>query len=109
MATLPLIEPDAALDDAAVLDVRQDREWAHGHLSHARHEELGALAHNPAVAPAPNGRSGETTAVMCAHGQRSMTAASLLARARGTSADLAVVSGSAEDWAQATGQALQTS
>jgi hydroxyacylglutathione hydrolase len=47
------------------------------------------------------------TAVMCAHGQRSMTAASLLARDRGTAADLSVVAGGAEDWAHATGRNLE--
>jgi hydroxyacylglutathione hydrolase len=45
--------------------------------------------------------------VMCSHGQRAMTAASLLARAGHK--DLGVVHGGPQDWQRATGQALASS
>lgn len=98
--TLPLIDVDA-IDRQDVLDIRQDPEWLAGHLPHAAHVELGALAGDadvPVTGP---------TAVMCAHGQRSMTAASLIARDRGTTDGLEVIAGSAEDWAKATGRDLE--
>jgi rhodanese-related sulfurtransferase len=44
---------------------------------------------------------------MCAHGQRSMTAASILARARGSADGVAVFTGSAEDWARHAGRSVE--
>jgi hydroxyacylglutathione hydrolase len=81
-----------------VLDVRQAAEYASGHIPGAIHIELGDL---PArIQDAPAG-----AVVMCGHGERAMTAASLLQRAgcRG----LAVLAGSAQDWAAAAGQPLE--
>ena len=43
---------------------------------------------------------------MCGHGERAMGAASVLARAGHS--DLVVLDGGPEDWASATGQALET-
>jgi hydroxyacylglutathione hydrolase len=81
-----------------VLDVRQDSEYESGHLPAAHHIELGDL---PArAADVPTG----PTVLMCGHGERATTAASLLARAGHT--DLAVVRGGPADWATATGRAL---
>jgi glyoxylase-like metal-dependent hydrolase (beta-lactamase superfamily II)/rhodanese-related sulfurtransferase len=100
LATLPLIDADA-IERQDVLDIRQAPEWQAGHLPHAAHVELGALAGGADVPV-----SGPT-AVMCAHGQRSMTAASLIARDRGTSHGLEVLAGSAEDWAEVTGRDLE--
>lgn len=82
-----------------VLDVRQDAEYASGHIPGAAHVELGDLPAQLQDAPAG-------AVVMCGHGERAMTAASLLQRAghRG----LAVLAGGgAPDWADATGQPLQ--
>jgi rhodanese-related sulfurtransferase/glyoxylase-like metal-dependent hydrolase (beta-lactamase superfamily II) len=81
-----------------VLDVRQAAEYASGHIPGAVHVELGDL---PArIQDAPAG-----AVVMCGHGERAMTAASLLQRAghRG----LAVLDGGAPDWTAATGQPLR--
>jgi glyoxylase-like metal-dependent hydrolase (beta-lactamase superfamily II)/rhodanese-related sulfurtransferase len=97
---LPLIGVDE-LDRQQVLDIRQETEWQGGHLPHARHLELGALAAGAQV-PVDG-----PTAVMCAHGQRSMTAASLLARDRDRSTELSVVAGGADDWARTTGKRLE--
>ena len=83
---------------APVLDVRQAAEYAAGHIPGAVHVELGDLPARAQDAPAG-------AVVMCGHGERAMTAASLLQRAghRG----LAVLAGGAGDWAAATGHPLQ--
>ncbi len=70
-----------------VLDVRQDSEFAGGHLPGAVHVELGALA--AAAADLPE----RPTVVMCGHGERAAGAASLLERAGHR--DLAVLAGGA--------------
>jgi rhodanese-related sulfurtransferase len=48
----------------------------------------------------------EPLVVMCGHGERAMSAASLLERAGHR--DLAVLVGGAEDWSAATGRDLET-
>jgi hydroxyacylglutathione hydrolase len=92
--TTPLLRPDQ-VDAARVLDVRQDSEYATGHLPGARHVELGALA----------GQAGELTdgpvVTMCSHGERATTAASLLERAGHR--DVAVLAAGPTEWARATG------
>jgi len=98
---LPLVEA-GQLDDqpGVVLDVRQASEVADGHLPGALAVELGALAGDHLPAELPQG----PVTVMCAHGERAMTAASLLARAGRN--DLRVVHGGPHDWQRSTGQAL---
>jgi hydroxyacylglutathione hydrolase len=98
---LPLV-PAARLDEqvGSVLDVRQASEVAGGHLPGAVPMELGALAEDPTVATR---RAGPVT-VMCSHGQRAMTAASLLERAGHE--NLRVARGGPQDWQRATGRAL---
>jgi hydroxyacylglutathione hydrolase len=98
---LPLV-PAEQLDDqpGMVLDVRQASEVAAGRLPAAVPIELGALAEDPTAATRLEG----PVTVMCSHGQRAMTAASLLARAGHT--DLRVARGSPQDWRRATGRAL---
>jgi hydroxyacylglutathione hydrolase len=82
----------------SVLDVRQASEVAAGHLPGAVTVELGALDGGERLPSGP-------LTVMCAHGERAMTAASLLERAgRGK---LGVVAGGGPaEWSQATGQPL---
>ncbi len=60
--------------DAAILDVRQASEYRAGHVPNAVHIELGSLGEE--------GQDLATTdpVVMCGHGERAMTAASLLER-----------------------------
>jgi rhodanese-related sulfurtransferase len=84
----------------AVLDVRQASEVADGHLPGAVAVELGALAGDQLPAKLPEG----PVTVMCAHGERAMTAASLLERIG--CKDLWVVHGGPRDWQRATGKAL---
>ncbi|GAA4732735.1 MBL fold metallo-hydrolase [Phytohabitans rumicis] len=73
VATTPLVRPEEVT--GTVLDVRQDSEYAEGHLPGAVHIELGDLPDRASdVEDAP-------TVVMCGHGERAMTAATLLRRA----------------------------
>lgn len=83
-----------------VLDVRQEAEFTEGHVPGATHIELGALADRTDEVP------NEPTVVMCGHGERAMSAASVLERAGHR--DLAVLRGGAQDWAHATGRKLDT-
>jgi rhodanese-related sulfurtransferase len=92
-----LVAP-CGMDGRAVLDVRQDAEYMSGHVPGAAHIELGDLPGRAQDAP------GEAV-VMCGHGERAMTAASLLQRAGHDG--LAVLAGGTQDWATATGRALQ--
>jgi glyoxylase-like metal-dependent hydrolase (beta-lactamase superfamily II) len=86
--------------DRPVLDIRQHSEHLAGHIPHAVGIELGELT----------GRTGDVPAgavVACGHGERAMTAASLLQRAG--LQGLAVLDGGPEDWAKATGRPLKES
>jgi hydroxyacylglutathione hydrolase len=87
------------MDDRAVLDVRQRAEYGAGHVPGAVHLELGDLPDHAAQLPH------RSTVVMCAHGDRAMTAASLLERHGHR--DLAVLAGGPHDWAAATGRSLR--
>jgi glyoxylase-like metal-dependent hydrolase (beta-lactamase superfamily II)/rhodanese-related sulfurtransferase len=93
-ASITLVEVDAL--DRAIVDVRQQDEFASGHLPDATNIELGAIA--DAKLPAT-----EIT-VMCGHGERAMSAASIL-EARGAS-ELHVLVGGPDDWAARTGRPL---
>jgi hydroxyacylglutathione hydrolase len=89
----------AAQTSTAVLDIRQDAEYEAGHLPGSYHVELGALPSR--VSDLPTG----ALAVMCEHGERAATAASLLERAGRTEVSI-VVGGGPEDWSTATGRPL---
>ncbi|MBT2363996.1 MBL fold metallo-hydrolase [Streptomyces sp. ISL-10] len=88
----------ARMADRPVLDVRQRTEHTAGHIPGAIGIELGELTARADDAPAG-------AVVHCGHGERAMTAASLLQRAghRG----FAVMVGGPADWAEATGRPLQ--
>lgn len=98
VATTDLIEP-AANANGRVLDIRQDSEYVAGHLPHTHHIELGSLTtHADDIEAVP-------VTVMCGHGERAMTAATLLQRDGHT--DVSVLDGGAQDWARATGHTLE--
>jgi hydroxyacylglutathione hydrolase len=80
------------------VDVRQEQEFASGHLPGGMNVELGVLADARALPPGP-------LSLMCGHGQRAMTAASLLERAGRT--ELTVLSGGPIEWSRSTGRALE--
>jgi glyoxylase-like metal-dependent hydrolase (beta-lactamase superfamily II) len=92
-----LLGPDQ-IDAGLVVDVRQDSEFEAAHIPAARHVELGDLLRGARELPAV------PTVVMCGHGERATTAASLLERAGHR--DIAVLVGGPDDWATATGHAL---
>ncbi|MFI5624118.1 rhodanese-like domain-containing protein [Nocardioides sp. NPDC051685] len=73
IATLAMTD-GARASEKRVLDVRQEREYAAGHVAGALHLELGAVeAAAATLADVP-------TLVMCGHGERAMSAASILQR-----------------------------
>lgn len=82
-----LVAPGAA-DGRRVLDIRQHAEFAAGHVPGAVNVELGSLAGAPEEVP------DGPLLVHCAHGERAMSAASLLERAGRR--DVAVLSGGPE-------------
>ncbi len=97
-ATSSLSVIDAAdADPTLVLDIRQDSEFAAGHLPGVTHTELGSLKGRSLMGPVQT---------MCAHGERAATAASLLAADGRT--DVTIVTGGPGEWATASGTALDT-
>jgi hydroxyacylglutathione hydrolase len=113
VAATPLVLPSQAADrlDGSralqLLDVRQSSEYAAGHLLDAAHLELGSLANS---ATSSRDAAVELAAgpllVMCGHGERAMTAASLI-QATGR-AEVFVLAGGPEELAAATGSELAT-
>ncbi len=89
----------AEVEGRPVLDVRQLSEFAGGHLPGATHVELGDLAGRAAQ------WRGTPVVVMCGHGERAMTGASLLEGAGAGS--VAVMAGGPGDWADITGVSLE--
>jgi hydroxyacylglutathione hydrolase len=100
VAVTRLLAP-GQVDPAAVVDVRQAGEYAGGHLPGARNIELGALSRQ-----AP-GLAGRPVVVMCGHGERAATAASVLERMG--HAGVTVLPGGPPDWSAATGMPLESS
>ncbi len=84
--------------DSRLLDVRQNAEFAQGHVPGALHVELGSLAAHAGELP-----PGSLVA-MCGHGERALTAASLLARAGRH--DVAALLGGPDDVAEAWKRSL---
>ena len=81
-----------------VLDVRQADEYRAGHIPGARNIELGALS---TVAD----NLAEPITVMCGHGERAASAASVLV-SHGN-ANVCIAIGGPDDWSTARGRALQ--
>jgi len=98
LATTRLVGPSDV--DAAVVDVRQEHEYASGHLPGAQLIELGSLADQVSGIPAG------PVMVMCSHGERATSGASLLERAGRR--DLSILDGDAQDWAKAARRSLDT-
>jgi rhodanese-related sulfurtransferase len=96
-----LVVPATMPDGGRVLDIRQDSEFAAGHLPGAIHHELGDLSDT--VASLAN----ESVTVMCGHGERAMSAASVLEQAGHD--DVSVLLGGPSDWAASRGVGLETS
>lgn len=92
----PLVSADHMA--ATVLDIRQQNEWDEGHVPGAIHVELGDLA-NTSVPDEP-------VTVMCGHGERAMSGASILQAAGHR--DVSVLASRPGDWQAATGTDLET-
>jgi hydroxyacylglutathione hydrolase len=97
IATTTVASVDAG---PAVIDVRQSSEFTAGHLPGAHNVELGSLSAATSSLPAV------PVTVMCERGERAMTAASLLERAGRN--DVTAVVGGPDDWASASGVALES-
>lgn len=98
LASLPLVTAEQ-IEDRPILDVRQDTEYDAGHITGAHHVELGNLdSHRDDLHREPY-------VVMCGHGERAATAASLLLR--NGHEGIAVLSGGPDDWAKTTGRTLE--
>ena len=82
-------------DDVVLLDVRDDDEWAEGHVAGSIHVPYHDV---PGALPAGFGDNGKPVAVACSTGNRSAIAASLLARA-GVSQVIHVTDGGVADLA----------
>ncbi|HVE19676.1 MAG TPA: rhodanese-like domain-containing protein, partial [Ilumatobacteraceae bacterium] len=97
VSTIPLVDPTGMTGQ--VIDVRQANEYASGHVPGALNIELGAVegAH---LTPGP-------VSVMCGHGERAMSAASILTA--GGQDHVVVLDGGPDTWSDATGNPLQTS
>jgi rhodanese-related sulfurtransferase len=96
---LPEMSAVSVPDDAWLLDVREDDEWAAGHAPEARHIPLGQLAARSAEVP-----QDEAVYVICRSGVRSGKAAQALMRAGWEAINVA---GGMQDWA-AAGRAMVT-
>jgi hydroxyacylglutathione hydrolase len=88
----------AARATGTLVDIRQAPEFAAGHVPGALHAELGSLDQSAL----PRG----PLTVMCGHGERAMSAASVLEAAGRM--DVAVMLGGPADWSSASGRSLET-
>ncbi|MFE3450329.1 rhodanese-like domain-containing protein [Nonomuraea sp. NPDC059194] len=95
-STIDVIGPHQ-VGHTQVLDVRQTVEYHDGHLPGARHVELGHLAGADL--------GDEPLVVMCGHGERAATAASLLRRTGHR--HVAILSGGPDDWSRITSLPLE--
>ena len=84
LVSTPLVDA-ADATGRRVIDIRQQNEFSSGHVPGALHVELGALA------TSTEGLPDTSLLVHCGHGERAMTAASLLERAGHD--DVAVLAG----------------
>jgi glyoxylase-like metal-dependent hydrolase (beta-lactamase superfamily II)/rhodanese-related sulfurtransferase len=94
---IPLAAATGPLE-TTILDVRQASEYEAGHIAGAELVELGSLVSPVALPDGP-------LAIMCGHGERAITAASLLERTGRT--DITVVIGGPEDWATVPGNGIE--
>ena len=94
---IPIVGPAAIT--ATVIDVRQHHEYVAGHLPGSANLELGSLEATASGVPAG------PLVVMCGHGERAMSGASILAGLGRR--DLSVLASGPEDWAAATGGTLE--
>jgi rhodanese-related sulfurtransferase len=95
IAGIPLVAPAEAVSN--LIDVRQRSEYVAGHVPGAINIELGNLAHTDIP--------GGPVTVMCGHGERAMTAASILS-AHGHR-EVTVLDGGPGTWSASSSQPLE--
>ena len=98
VSTIRLVEP-GGIAGHRLLDVRLNSEFIAGHVPGAAHIELGDLSARLDDLPAG------PLAVMCGHGERAMTAASVMEMAGRR--DLIAVAGGPPEWSAGSGAALE--
>jgi len=81
-----------------LVDVRQANEYATGHIAGSSNIELASITSTPLP-------EGDFT-VLCGHGERAMTAASLIAMQPNAIERVSVFDGGPDTWADATNQSL---
>lgn len=96
MSTIPLVDTAGVV--GRIVDVRQANEYASGHLPAAENIELGAVQ--------GAGLPGGPVTVMCGHGERAMSGASILVANGHT--EVVVLDGGPESWSAETGRPLAT-
>ena len=96
LASIPLVDPAHMTE--LVVDIRQANEYAAGRVPGAINVELWRVP----TADLPDG----PLTIMCGHGERAMTGASLIA-IRGRT-DVVVLDGGPDTWSCATGHSLET-
>jgi rhodanese-related sulfurtransferase len=96
---MPDLPAASVPDDVWLLDVREDDEWAAGHVPGARHIPLGQLTARAGEVP-----QDELIYVICRSGARSGRAAQALAGAGWRAVNVA---GGMQDWA-AAGRSMVT-
>jgi glyoxylase-like metal-dependent hydrolase (beta-lactamase superfamily II)/rhodanese-related sulfurtransferase len=94
ITTIPLVEADEIV--GTIIDVRQRAEFEAGHVPGSINVELGSLAQTPL-------REGPAT-VMCGHGERAMSGASILTARNHR--DVSVLDGGPDTWAAWSGRPL---
>ena len=97
--SLPEVPAAGVPDDAWLLDVREDDEWAAGHVPGATHVPLGQLGARTAEVP-----QDQQIYVICRSGVRSARAAQAL---NGAGWQALNVAGGMQDWA-AAGRPMMT-
>jgi rhodanese-related sulfurtransferase len=96
---VPEVPVSAVPEDGWMLDVREDDEWAAGHVPGANHIPLGQLSERTAEIPAD-----ETVYVICRSGHRSGRATEALVNAGWQAVNVA---GGMQQWA-AQGRTMVT-
>jgi rhodanese-related sulfurtransferase len=98
--TTTQLDRRVTLASRSLIDIRQASEFTAGHVPGATNLELGELSDTvDRLPPGP-------VAVMCGHGERAMTAASLLERVGRD--DVVTILGGPQDWADHQETALET-
>ncbi len=95
VAEIPVV--DSASLGNHVIDVRQQNEYHAGHIPGAVNVELGVVAAAPLAT--------DPATIMCGHGERAMTAASMLNGRH----EVSVFDGGPDTWSAATGRKLVSS